>query len=87
MHKTLLTALAAAILFSVAMPATRAIAMAVAMPSTGAISPLVHEAAIICGGNGCNPVHTKSEKRRQYKPLGYTKPLRQSVIVSLRGTA
>lgn len=69
MHKALLAALAAATLFSVAMPAKRT------------------DAAVICGGNGCNPIHTKSEKRRQYKPLGYTKPIRQSVISSSAGIA
>ncbi len=77
MIKTLLTALTAVILFVAGTPATRADAttVAVPMPSTIAISPLAHEATIICGSNGCNPVHTKSEKRRQYQPLGYTKPL------------
>ncbi|MFY9693213.1 MAG: hypothetical protein WA776_18475 [Xanthobacteraceae bacterium] len=78
MHKIFLTAFAAAALFTIAMPATRAAAKAVATPSTVTISPRVHEAAIICGGNGCNPVHTKSDKRRQYKPLGYTKPVQHS---------
>ena len=75
MHKFHLTALAAATLFTIGMPATQAIAWAAAMPSTVAVSPRVREAAIICGGNGCNPVHTRSQKRRQYQPLGYTKPL------------
>lgn len=78
MHKIFLTAFAAAVLFTIGTPATQAVADAVAMPSTVAISPFVHEAAIICGGNGCNPVHTKSDKRRQFKPLGYTKPVQHS---------
>ena len=44
----------------------------------------MHEAAIICGGNGCNPVHTKADKRRKFKTLEYTKPLSQSLIVVFR---
>jgi hypothetical protein len=89
MHKTFLTALAAATIFAIAMPADRAVANAAAASSVVAVasSSLVREAAIICGGNGCNPVHTKAEKRRQYQPLGYTKPLRQSLISSFAGIA
>ncbi len=80
MHKIVLTALAAATLFTIAMPAQRAAAMSVAAPSlVGAANvPLVREAAIICGGNGCNPVHTKVEKRQKFKPLEYTKPVRKA---------
>ena len=40
-------------------------------------APLLREAAIVCGGNGCNPVHTKADKRRKFQPLGYTKPIKQ----------
>ncbi len=80
MRKAFLTALAAGTLFSVGMPTTRADATAIAAPSTVGISPLVHKAAIICGGNGCNPVHTKADKRRKFKTLEYTKPLQQSSI-------
>ncbi|MGC1447564.1 MAG: hypothetical protein WA837_19025 [Xanthobacteraceae bacterium] len=88
MHKTFLTALAAATIFAVGIPVERAVADAAAS-SVAAVanSSLVREAAIFCGGNGCNPVHTKAEKRRQYQPLGYTKPLRQSLISSFAGIA
>ena len=72
MHKTLLTALVTATLFSAGMPVTRTAAMDA--------SPLVHEAAIVCGGNGCNPIHTKPEQRRKFRPLGYTKPIKQSAL-------
>ena len=87
MHKAFLTALAAATLFSVGMPTTRADATAIAAPSTVGTSRLVHEAAIICGGNGCNPVHTKADKRRKFQPLGYTKPVKQSALSSHAATA
>ena len=86
MHKTFLTALAAATIFAIGMPVERAAAAASSVAAV-ANSSLVREAAIICGGNGCNPVHTKAEKRRQYQPLGYTKPLRQSLISSFAGIA
>ena len=87
MPKAFLTAFAAAILFTVAMPTSRADTMAAAMPSSIAASPLQHEAAIICGGNGCNPVHTKADKRRKFQPLGYTKPVKQSALSSHAATA
>ena len=41
----------------------------------------------MCGGNGCNPVHTKAQQKRKYQPLGYTKPLRQSLVFSFTGIA
>jgi hypothetical protein len=80
MHKTFVTALAAATLFAVALPANRAEAIPAATPSAvgiahSSVTPLVREAAIICGGNGCNPVHTKAVKRSKFKPLDYTKPV------------
>lgn len=87
MRKTFLTALAAATIFSIGMPANRAVAAAVTAPSVVASSSLVREATIICGGNGCNPVHTKAAKRRKFKSLDYTKPLPQSGISSCAGIA
>lgn len=77
MHKILMTALAAAAVFTIGMTDERSAAMTAATPSlAGAASPaLVREAAIVCGGNGCNPVHTKSQKRQKFKPLEYTKPV------------
>jgi len=87
MHKAFLTALAAATLFSVGMPTTRADATAIAAPSIVGTSRLVHEAAIICGGNGCNPVHTKADKRRKFKTLEYTKPLQHSLIATFTAMA
>jgi hypothetical protein len=35
-------------------------------------------AAVLCGGNGCNVIETKPLKRRKFLPLGYTKPLPQT---------
>jgi hypothetical protein len=78
MHKAFLTAFAAAILFTVAMPTSRADTTAAPAPSRAMAPSLVREAAIICGGNGCNPVHTKADKRRKFKTLEYTKPLQHS---------
>jgi len=81
MHKTILTALAAATIFSGGMSVSRAEATTVATPSIVGVasSPQVREAAIICGGNGCNVVQTKQQKRRKFMPLGYTKPLPQTM--------
>lgn len=77
MHRIFLTALAAATLFIIGMPANRAEATAAQMPSVVGVASAspVHEAAIICGGNGCNPVHTKAEQKRKFKTLEYTKPV------------
>lgn len=77
MYKILMTALAAVALFSIAMTDQQAAAMTAATPSLAgaASSSLVREAAIVCGGNGCNPVHTKAVKRNKFKPLEYTKPV------------
>jgi hypothetical protein len=50
-------------------------------------APLVREAAIVCGGNGCNPVPLKAEKRRKFQPLGYTKPVKQSALPARAATA
>jgi len=73
MHKVFLTALAAAIILTVGMPAKRAGAAAAPTPLlvSAATSPLVREAAIVCGGNGCNPVHTKAQTKRKFQTLGH----------------
>jgi hypothetical protein len=73
MHKTILTALAAATIFSGGMPVSRAEATTAATPSIVGVasSPQVREAAIICGGNGCNPIQTKAQKRRKFQTLGH----------------
>jgi hypothetical protein len=77
MHKTFLTVLAAATIAVIAMPIHKAAATASATPQLAGVpsSPLVREAAIVCGGNGCNPVHTRAQKRSKFKPLDYTKPV------------
>ena len=77
MHKILLTALAASGFLTIAMTDQRSAAVTAATPSLAgaASSSLVRTAAIVCGGNGCNPVHTKSQKRQKFKPLEYTKPV------------
>ena len=77
MRKTLLSVLGAAIVLSGGVIADRAAAMPLAAPSDGA--SLVEKAAIVCGGMGCAPVQTKQIQRRKFQPLGYTKPLPQSV--------
>jgi hypothetical protein len=75
MRMTFLTALAAATILSAGMLADRADAMPAAAPAALAAPTLVHQAAIVCGGNGCNPVHTKAQKKRKFHTLGYTKPI------------
>ena len=37
----------------------------------GTSASLVREAAIVCGGNGCNPVHTKAQQKRKFQTLGH----------------
>ncbi|MGC1780380.1 MAG: hypothetical protein WBB34_20795 [Xanthobacteraceae bacterium] len=39
--------------------------------STATKPALVLAAAIVCGGNGCNPVHTKAQKKRKFQTLGH----------------
>jgi hypothetical protein len=46
-----------------------------ALSSAPARTALVHEAAVLCGGNGCAPVQTKQTQRKKFHPLGYTKPI------------
>ena len=77
MTRTLLSAALAATILTGAMPIDRAgaTAAATAAPSRVGSASLVREAAVVCGGNGCNVVQTKAQKRRQFKPLGYTKPI------------
>jgi hypothetical protein len=76
MSKTLFSALAAATVLSGATFAGRAVAMpSAALSSAPARSALVHEAAVLCGGNGCAPVQTKQTQRKKFHPLGYTKPI------------
>jgi len=55
------------------MLASRAEALTATTPSAiaAATSRLVREAAIVCGGNGCNPVHTKAQQKRKFQTLGH----------------
>jgi hypothetical protein len=78
MHKTLLSALAAATFFAGGTFADRAAAMPLAAPASG--TALAEKAAIICGGNGCAPVQTKQTQHHKFQPLGYTKPLPQGAL-------
>jgi hypothetical protein len=73
MRKTFLTAFAAAALSSAAFAGGHAAATtASAAPASATASPsLVREAAIVCGGNGCNPIHTKANKKRKFQTLGH----------------
>lgn len=66
MHKPLLSALAAV-----------AILAGGSLAGGSFASPAA--AAVLCGGNGCNVVQTKQQKRRKFMPLGYTKPLPQTM--------
>jgi hypothetical protein len=73
MRKIVLTGFAAAALVSAGAVGGHA---AAATTSAASGSPamnasLVREAAIVCGGNGCNPVHTKSQKKRKFQTLGH----------------
>ena len=73
MRKTFLTAFAAAALSCAAFAGGHAAATtASAAPASATVSPsLVREAAIVCGGNGCNPIHTKANKKRKFQTLGH----------------
>lgn len=55
-------------------PTANATASAPAAPTASAAinGSFVREAAaIVCGGNGCNPVHTKAQKKRKFQTLGH----------------
>jgi hypothetical protein len=72
MPKIIPALLAAATLFTfglLALPSeTRS-----AAPSAArfAAAGLVREAAIVCGGNGCNPVQTRAKQKRKFQTLGH----------------
>ncbi len=71
MPKTVLTALVAATILAGGSPVDRAAATPAAASAHGiADAKFIREAAIVCGGSGCNPVQTKSQKRRKFNPLG-----------------
>ena len=57
----------------VLVPTANATASAPPVQASAAMNqPLVREAAaIVCGGNGCNPVHTKAQKKRKFQTLGH----------------
>jgi len=75
MDKTLLSALAAAVMLSGTVLADRAVAMPAPTASAPGIaiahSAPVREAAIVCGGNGCTPAQTKVIHKRKFQPLGH----------------
>lgn len=72
MRTVVLTAFAAAALLSAGSVGGHAAAAttSAAAPPAASSQPLVREALIVCGGTGCNAVHTKSQKKRKFKPLG-----------------
>ena len=74
MPKTVLTAIVAATILAGGLPVDRGDTAAASAHGI-ANARLIREAAIVCGGNGCNTVQTKAQKRRKFKPLGYTKPI------------
>jgi len=72
MRKTLLIMSAAAALSFAGVLCDHATAGAASPPAASAVNtPLIREAAIVCGGNGCNPVHTKADKKRKFQTLGH----------------
>jgi len=72
MPKILSMSLVASVILAAGMHAGSAKAMSVATaPASGATTGLVREAAIVCGGNGCNPVHTKAQSKRKFQTLGH----------------
>lgn len=62
-----LTTLAAATLLSFGIFAGHA----AARMAPAATAPLIREATIVCGGNGCNSVQTKAPKHRKFQTLGH----------------
>ena len=75
MAKMLLPALVAAMIVTGTIPIDRGAAATATSPAVIAPAHLMREAAVICGGNGCNVVQTKAIKHRKFKPLDYTKPI------------
>jgi hypothetical protein len=73
MRNLVLTAFGAAVLMSAPVVGARAAATAAsAPPATSATqAALIREAAIVCGGNGCNAVQTKATKKRKFQTLGH----------------
>ncbi len=72
MSKTVLASLAAATLFAVGLLALPSEAGSAAPSAVRfATADLVREAAIVCGGNGCNPVQTKAQQKRKFQTLGH----------------
>ena len=73
MRNMILTAFAAAALVSAAAVGGHAAAATTSAASGSPVmnASFVREAAIVCGGNGCNPVHTKSQKKRKFQTLGH----------------
>jgi hypothetical protein len=73
MRKILLSALATTTLLSAGLFASRAAATTSIATTIVAAAPdaLVREAAILCGGNGCNVVQTKGAKQRKLQWLGH----------------
>jgi hypothetical protein len=72
MRKALLT-LATATILSAGILADHAAATISSMGSSSTATAgqsLVREAAIVCGGSGCNPVQTKARQKRKLIPLG-----------------
>ena len=74
MSKIFLTSLATAMLLASGFfaPPAQARTTAAAPPALVATTaPLIREAAIVCGGNGCNTVQTKAQKKRKFQTLGH----------------
>ncbi len=73
MSKMLLTAFAAVMILANGSAAGHAAATTSAAASAprAAGASLVREAAIVCGGNGCNPVHTQAQRKHKFQTLGH----------------
>ena len=72
MPKTLVASLAAATVVSVGLLVSPAATLTAAAPAVHFVAAdLVREAAIVCGGNGCNPVQTKAQRKQKFQTLGH----------------
>jgi len=66
MRKALAAAFVAATVVSFGLPGGRAAAMPGALGAARANTTVIHEAAIVCGGNGCAPVQTARPRRKTH---------------------
>jgi hypothetical protein len=68
--RSILVAAALASLFATGAEATTTKPVATSAAAVAGTSAM-QLAAVICGGNGCAPVQTKPQQKRNLKPLGH----------------